>query len=93
MPKKTIHGPTKFVQPEYGQRVQYSKNENKGPIDKKLQSKIQSACGKFLYSGRAIDNTTAHALNKLCIEASTASEGTKTDIKHISRLFSKTSRS
>ena len=29
MRKKPVHGPTKFVRPEYGQRVQYAKNENK----------------------------------------------------------------
>ena len=76
-PKKSVHGPTKYNRPEYGKKVQYAKNDIEKPLDKKLKSKIQSVCGKFLYSGRAIDNTTAHALNELCIEATSATEETK----------------
>ena len=77
VPKKPVHGPIKFNRPEYGKKVKYAKNDTEKTVDKKLKSKIQSVFGKFLYSGQAIDNTTIHALNELCIKATSATEETK----------------
>ena len=69
-PTKPVYGPTKYNQPEFGKKIQYAENENKKPVNEKLKQKIQQVAGKFLYSGRVIDNTTMKALNKLSIEES-----------------------
>ena len=72
----------------YLQKVNFYNNcpEIKADSDdefkKKLKSKIQQVCGKFLFSGRAVDNTTQHALNELCIEASNATEETQEALLH-----------
>jgi hypothetical protein len=71
---KHFDGPTKFVPPEYGKKVQYEKDDTSPPLDKKGIRFIQEVCGKFLYTARAVDNTMLHALNELCIAAT---KGTK----------------
>ena len=76
-PSKPVHGPTKFEKPEYGKKVQYAPEETTKPINEKLKRKIQQVAGKFLYSGRAVDNTTQHAINDLCIAAATATDETQ----------------
>lgn len=43
----------------------------------KNKKKIQQAARKFLYSGKAINNTTMEALNKLSIKGSQATEETQ----------------
>lgn len=50
-----------------------TRRQNKTSKQKQIK-KIQGATVKFLYSGRAIDNTIMHALNKLSIGASEATE-------------------
>ena len=65
---------TKFEQPKYRKKVQYAQDHILKAINKKLKSKIKQVCKIFLYSGRAINNTTMHSLNKLCIDASTATQ-------------------
>ena len=57
-PSKPVYGPTKYNKPVFGKKIQYAENENKQPVNEKLKQKIQQVGGKFLYSGRAINNTT-----------------------------------
>jgi hypothetical protein len=71
---KHFDGPTKYIPPEYGKKVQYEKHDTSAPLDKKGIKFIQEVCGKFLYTARAVDNTMLHALNELCIAAT---KGTK----------------
>ena len=76
-PSKHHYGPTKYVPPEYGKKIQYS-TEDTSPELTPLQKKhIQKVCGKFLYDGRSVDNTQLHALNELSIKATTATEETQ----------------
>jgi hypothetical protein len=71
---KHFDGPTKYIPPEYGKKIQYEKNDTSPQLDKKGIEFIQEVCGKFLYTARAVDNTMLHALNELCIAAT---KGTK----------------
>ena len=51
--------------------------EDTSPELTPLQKKhIQKVCGKFLYNGISVDNTQLHALNKLSIKATKATEET-----------------
>ena len=76
-PSRYHYGPTKYVSPEYGKKIQYS-TEDTSPELTPLQKKhIQKVCGKFLYDGRSVDNTQLHALNKLIIKATKATEETQ----------------
>ena len=76
-PTKHHYGPTTYVPPEYGKKIQYS-TEDTSPELTPLQKKhIQKVCGKFLYDGRSVDNTQLHALNELSIKATEATEETQ----------------
>ena len=81
-PKKPVHLPLKFKKPEYGQKIQYAHVDKSKPLNKKQIKKLQGATGKFLVSGRAIDNTTMSALNKLSIRASEATEEVQEALNH-----------
>ena len=80
-PIKPVYGPTKYNQPKFGKKIQYSENESKQPVNEKLKQKIQQVAGKFLYAGRAVDNTTMQALNELSIEASQATKETQESLE------------
>ena len=80
-PKKPIHAPSKFKKPEYGQKIQYARVDKSKPLNEQIK-KIQGATGKFLYSGRVIDNTTMHALNELSIGVSEATEEVQEAMNH-----------
>lgn len=80
-PWKPAYGPIKYNQLKFGKKVQYAENESSKPVNKKLKKKIQQVAGKFLYSGRAIDNTTMQALNELSIKASQANEETQESLE------------
>ena len=65
---------------DYGAKVQYAK-EDTAPLLSATQIKhIERVVGKFLYYGRAIDNTMLHALNDI---ASTKNKGTQTTWKAV----------
>jgi len=69
-----MHAQPKFTKPEYGKKVQYAYFDESKPINKKAKKRIKSEAGEFLYLGQAIDNTIFHALNKLSIGSSDATE-------------------
>jgi hypothetical protein len=65
IPKQHFCGPSKLERPKYGEKIQYTKIDNSGmmaPIEIKHK---QRSTGKFLFYGRAIDNTMLHALNDI----------------------------
>lgn len=80
--RKDTFGPTKYAAPEYGKKIQYATEDTSNKLDEKGKQDIQQKTGKFLYYGRAIDNTMLHALNKLNIAAANVSEETKKDLEH-----------
>ena len=81
-PNKPTHGPTIFVQPEYGKKVQYVYVDESAKLTEKEIKKIQKIAGLFLYSGRVIDTTIIHALNEINIESTKATEKTREAVNH-----------
>ena len=73
-PTKHHYGPTKYVPPEYGKKIQYSMEDTSPELTPLQKKHIQKVCGKFLYDRRLVDNTQLHALNELSIKATTATE-------------------
>jgi hypothetical protein len=82
MPTKPVNGPAMFVEPEYGKTVQYNTVDTSAPLGPAGVKKIQEVTGKFLYVGRAVDNTMLHALNELCIAATRGTKQTGMALEH-----------
>ena len=59
-PKQHYHGPSKMERPDYGAKIQYVKEDTTEKLSPALVNYVQRVVGKFLYLGRAIDNTTLH---------------------------------
>ena len=51
--------------PDYGDTIQYVKEDTAKPLNATQIKYIQRVVGKFLYLGRAIDNTTLYACNEI----------------------------
>ena len=75
-PAKHHYGPTKYIPPEYGKKIQYTTEDMSPVLTDKQKNHIQKVCGKFLYNGRGVDMTQLHSLNELSIKATTATEET-----------------
>ena len=45
-PGKPVYGPTPFLDPEYGKRIQYAKEDTSPKVDKKMKKFIQKVAGK-----------------------------------------------
>ena len=76
-PSKHHYGPTKYIPPEYGKKIQYTTEDMSPVLTDKQKNHIQKVCGKFLYNGRGVDMTQLHSLNELSIKATIATEETQ----------------
>jgi hypothetical protein len=79
---KPFGAPTKYHKPEFGQKVQYERVDESTPLSPKQIKTIQEVCGTFPYTSRAIDNTMQHALNELCIAATTRTQETQAALEY-----------
>jgi hypothetical protein len=64
-PKTKQHAPHQWIQPIYGQKVQYANKDTSPLLDKKDTQRVQSVSGTFLYYARAVDPTILPALNEI----------------------------
>ena len=65
-PEKQQDSPYLYTPPKYGQRVQYATKATDAPLlDSAGKKFIQQVCGKFLYYGRAVDNTILVAISAI----------------------------
>jgi hypothetical protein len=71
IPKQHRYGPSRAVEPVYGQRVQYTKFDESELASATMVKFIQRVTGKILYYARAIDNTMLHALNDIASSKNT----------------------
>ena len=81
-PNKSFDAPAKYHQPEFGQKLQYQREDKSTPLSPKQIRAIQEACGKFLYTSRAIDATMAHTLNELSIAATKGTQETQAALEY-----------
>ena len=76
-PTKHHCGPTKYLPPEYGQKIQYTTVDMTPTLTDKQKNHIQKVYGKFPYNGRGVNITQLHSLNELSIKATTAIDETQ----------------
>ena len=55
--QRNQHLPSPYIAPNYGQRVQMTDLDLSSAFLEEDKSKLQSSNGKFLYYGRAVDDT------------------------------------
>ena len=70
-PKRPQYAPSHMKRPDYGQKVQYVKTDETEPMTPTEVTYKEKVTGKFLFYGRAIDNTMLHALNHIASSAKT----------------------
>jgi hypothetical protein len=75
-PKQHHYGPSKAERPDYGARIQYVKEDTSAPLPPDKIRYIQKVVGKFLFMGRALDNTMLHALNDIACAVTKGTEAT-----------------
>lgn len=65
-PTKPQHNPVKFIQPEYGAKIQYDNEaDTSDKLDRKDQKRIQEILGTLLYYARAVDPTLLVTVSSL----------------------------
>ena len=72
---KRHYAPSYIEQSNYKAKVQYAKEDHEPPLSATQIKTIKRVVRKFLYYGRAIDNTMLHALNNIAL---TKNKGRKT---------------
>jgi hypothetical protein len=81
-PRQHFYGPSRHETPEYGAKIQYVKHDTTAPLNKEQIRYLQRVVGKFLFLGRAINNTTLHALNEIAIATSKGTDATLAAVEY-----------
>ena len=76
------HSPSPYTPPDYGKKCQMTNIDLTTTITPTEKKELQQATGKFLYYGRAIDDTMLHALNCLSTQVNNGTERTKKALTH-----------
>ena len=76
------HSPSPYEAPDYGKKCQMTNIDLTPTMTKEDKSGLQKTTGKFLYYGRAVDDTMLHALNCLSTRVNDGTERTKAALKH-----------
>ena len=84
MPTKQQDSPYPYTPPKYGQKVQYAAQADGAPLlDKDGKRFIQQVCRKFLYYGRAVDNTILVAISAIAAQQANPTTDTLAKAKHL----------
>ena len=75
-PKTPHHAPSRYILPNFGQRIQFVKVDETAPLGKDKIRFIQKVVGKLLYYARAVDPTMLHAINDISLKATKGTEAT-----------------
>ena len=75
-PKQHHNGPSKAIQPQFGQRIQFAEDDLTPTLPPDKVKYIQKVIGKLLFMARAVDNTILHTLNELARKVTKATEAT-----------------
>lgn len=72
-----------YTAPNYGQKVQMTDLDLSPAFTEADKTKLQQSNGKFLYYGRAVDDTMLHVLNHLAItKVNSRTENTMKSLEH-----------
>jgi hypothetical protein len=83
-PKKPQDNPYKYIQPEYGAKVQYKEDADaSAPLDEKGKKRIQEVLGTLLYYARAVDPTMLVTISHLSSQQATPTDNTMKAIHHL----------
>jgi hypothetical protein len=83
-PRRAQHAPHRHQPKQYGAKSQLvDPPDESPPLDPAGRQYIQKVVGKLLYYGRAVDSTLLVALSSLASQQATATENTRTAIKHL----------
>ena len=81
--KQPVHSPSKWAAPNYGTRVQLTKEYDDTPRHTAKETKLlQRVVGKFLYYARAVDPTMLHILSTLASAQTTGTQETTKQMVH-----------
>eukprot|EP00804_Cyclotella_cryptica_P003430 CCRYP_002088-RA/>CCRYP_002088-RA protein AED:0.24 eAED:0.23 QI:0/0/0/1/1/1/2/0/894 len=69
------------VPPKYGEKQQFNEYDNSPHVGKDKQKEVQTISGKFLWYGRAVDNTMLTPLSELAAQQSKLTENTMKNTK------------
>ena len=75
-PRAPHHAPSRYMQPDFGTKIQYARVDESAPLDKGKITFIQRAVGKLLYYARAVDPTMLHAINDISLSTAKGTEAT-----------------
>ena len=76
------HSPSPYTAPNYGQKVQMTDLDLSPAFTEADKTKLQQSNGKFLYYGRAVDDTMLHILNHLATKIKSGTENTMKSLTH-----------
>jgi hypothetical protein len=81
--KTPQHTPSKYITPVYGEKMQYSTQDETPLLSVKQCTTIQKITGSVLYYSRAVDPTVLMPLNDIATEQTTATEKTQTSASQL----------
>ena len=82
---RRCHSPSKYIPPQYGQKIQYAAPaDTTTPLNDDKIKQLQQVIGRFLFYGRVTDYTMLHALNSLATAQSSGTQNTKQAMLHFS---------
>ena len=81
-PKQPVYGPSKFIPPVYGKKIQSEEIDTSAPMTSEETKRLEQLCGVFLYYGRAVDPTMMHILNVLASQQSKGTTQTTKQMEH-----------
>ena len=80
MPKQPIHAPSEYTPPVFGAKQQYATVDKSPAMTPNEITRLQKACGKFLWYAHVCDPTMEHMLNSLLSEQA---KGTKKTLEEM----------
>ena len=79
---KLQHSPSLYTAPQYGKKQQMTDIDTSEPMKATEKKELQGVTGKFLYYGRAVDDTMLHVLNCLSTQVNRWTKKTMKALKH-----------
>ena len=81
IPTKRHDSPHPHVPPKYGEKQQFAEYDTSPAVGKDKQKHIQTVSGKFLWYGRAVNNTLLTPLSELAAQQAKPTEQTMRNTK------------
>lgn len=80
--QRHYNAPSQMARPDYGATIQYVKEDTGTSLTPSAIKHIERVVGKFLYYGRAIDDTMLHAIGDIASNTSKATTTTQKAVQY-----------